>query len=126
MTAAGATSTVLDTATGRALRSVFVVFTVPGLVIASLLSRVPQLRDLLHLDPGELGVVLLMTAIGSLLALPASGTVVHRFGPRRTVAIMSVVSLTGLGVVAIGSEISSAVVGAGLFLFGFGAGQWSP
>ncbi|HWM19372.1 MAG TPA: MFS transporter [Ilumatobacteraceae bacterium] len=107
-----------------ALRSVFVVFTLPGVAIASLLSRVPQIRDALELDPGELGVVLLMTAVGSLLSLPASGVVVHRLGARRTVAIMSVVSMMGLGLVAIGSEVSPAVVGAGLFVFGFGAGQW--
>jgi predicted MFS family arabinose efflux permease len=113
-----------DAIASRALRSVFLVFVLPGVSIASLLSRVPQIRDLLALDPGELGAVLLMTAIGSLLSLPASGFVVHRLGARRTVAIMSVVSMGGLGVVAVGSEVSAAVVGAGLFLFGFGAGQW--
>jgi predicted MFS family arabinose efflux permease len=96
----------------------------PGVAIASLLSRIPQIRDALELDPGELGVVLLMTAIGSLLSLPASGVVVHRLGARRTVAIMSVVSMMGLALVAIGSEVSPVVVGAGLFVFGFGAGQW--
>ena len=94
------------------------------MAIASLLSRIPQIRDMLELDPGELGVVLLMTAIGSLLSLPASGVVVHRLGARRTVAIMSVVSMAGLALVAIGSEVSPVVVGAGLFVFGFGAGQW--
>lgn len=108
----------------RALRSVVIVFTLPGILIASLLARIPQIRDLLSLTPGELGTVLLMTAIGSLLALPAAGTVVHRIGARRTVAIMSVVSIGGLALAAIGSEVNPIVVGAGLFLFGFGAGQW--
>jgi predicted MFS family arabinose efflux permease len=49
---------------------------------------------------------------------------VHRIGARRTVAIMSVVSIGGLVVAAVGSEVSPILVGAGLFVFGFGAGQW--
>jgi fucose permease len=110
--------------TQRALRSVFIVFALPGVTIASLLSRIPQIRDQLDLDPGQLGAVLLMTAIGSLVSLPASGLVVSRLGPQRTVAIMSVVCLSGLSLSAIGSELNPVVVGAGLFLFGFGAGQW--
>lgn len=108
----------------RALRSVYIVFALPGVTIASLLSRIPQIRDLLGLSPRALGLVLLMTAIGSLLALPAAGLVVHRFGARQTVAIMSVVSLSGLAIAGIGSETGAAVVAIGLFLFGFGAGQW--
>jgi fucose permease len=108
----------------RALRSVYIVFALPGVTIASLLSRIPQIRDLLELDPGQLGLVLLMTAIGSLLSLPASGMVIHRLGSQRTVAIMSVVCMSGLAVAGIGSELRAFVVGIGLFLFGFGAGQW--
>jgi fucose permease len=108
----------------RARRSVYTVFILAGVAIASLLSRVPQIRDLLDLKPGALGALLLMTAIGSLLSLPASGLVVHRLGAARTVSIMSVVSMTGLAIVAIGTEVDVVMVGAGLFVFGFGAGQW--
>ena len=99
-------------------------FILAGVAIASLLSRVPQIRDLLHLKPGALGALLLMTAVGSLLSLPASGLVVHRLGAARTVSIMSVVSMTGLAIVAVGTEVGAVMVGAGLFVFGFGAGQW--
>ena len=108
----------------RATRSVYTVFILAGVSIASLLSRVPQIRDLLHLKPGALGALLLMTAIGSLLSLPSSGLVVHRLGAARTVSIMSVVSMAGLAIVAIGTEVGAVLVGAGLFVFGFGAGQW--
>jgi predicted MFS family arabinose efflux permease len=108
----------------RATRSVYLVFVLSGVVVATLLSRVPQIRDVLHLRPGPLGVLLLMTAVGSLTSLPLSGTVVHRVGAARTVAVMSVVSATGLAVVAAGTRVGAVMVGAGLFLFGFGAGQW--
>ena len=108
----------------RAARSVYMVFTISGLVLSTMLSRVPQMRDKLHLRPGPLGLLLLMTAVGSLVALPLAGAVVHRIGTTRTVSIMAIVAAVGLGVAGIGTDIGPAVVGAGLFLFGFGAGQW--
>ena len=100
------------------------VFVVAGLAIASLLSRVPQIRDLLDLQPGELGVLLLMIAVGSLLSLPMSGVVVHRLGASNTVLTMSIVATSGLAIAAIGTEMGAVTVGVGFFLFGFGAGQW--
>src|SRR5690349_149507 len=65
-----------------------------------------------------------MTAVGSLVSLPLSGTVVHRVGAARTVSVMAVVNPVGLAIVAIGTEVGPVMVGAGLFVFGFGAGQW--
>ena len=108
----------------RATRCVYLVFALAGVAIASVLSRVPQIRDLLHLKPRPLGLLLLMTAIGSLLSLPSSGLLVHRFGTTRTVTAMSLVSMSGVVVVAIGSKVDVMMVGAGLFLFGFGASAW--
>jgi predicted MFS family arabinose efflux permease len=108
----------------RATRSVYVVFILAGVIIASFLSRVPQIRDLLELKPGPLGRLLLMTAIGSLISLPLSGLIVHRLGAARTVTLMSFVGMSGLGIAAVGTEVSAVVVGAGLLFFGFGAGAW--
>jgi predicted MFS family arabinose efflux permease len=106
------------------MRSTATVFVLAGVPIASLLSRVPQIRDALHLNPRSLGLLLLMTAVGSLVSLPLSGSVVHRIGAGRTVSVMAVVTPVGLGVVAVGTEFGPVMVGAGLFIFGFGAGQW--
>ena len=89
-----------------------------------MLSRVPQIRDGLGLRPGPLGLLLLMTAVGSLLSLPLSGSIVHRFGVSRTVSVMSALCCTGLGMAAIGTTITAPAVGAGLFVFGFGGGAW--
>jgi predicted MFS family arabinose efflux permease len=113
-----------EVTTRRAARGTAIVFAFSGVAIASLLSRVPQIRDALHLSPRALGLLLLMTAVGSLVSLPLAGTVVHRIGAARTVSVMAVVSPAGLAVVAIGIEVGPAMVGAGLFVFGFGAGQW--
>ncbi len=108
----------------RAQRSVFGTFALCGLAISSLLSRIPQLRDTLHLRPGPLGLLLLMTAVGSLVSLPLAGLVVQRFGTARTVAVSTGVNAAGLAVAGVGTRVGPVLVGAGLFLFGFGAGQW--
>ena len=108
----------------RATRSVSAVFIGAGLAIATFLSRVPQIRDLLKLTPGPLGKVLLMLAIGSLVSLPLAGLVVRNLGTKRTVAIMSLVTVSGVSIAGVGSEVSTVMVGAGLLVAGFGMGQW--
>jgi predicted MFS family arabinose efflux permease len=112
------------TTTERAARSTGLVFVLSGVGVASLLSRVPQIRDALHLTPASLGLLLLTSAIGSLVSLPLAGIVVHRMGAARTVSVMVVVASVGLAVVAIGTEVGPFMVAVGLFLFGFGYGQW--
>ena len=110
--------------TQRAVRSVFLVFAAGGVMIASLLSRVPQIRDALHLSPAALGLLLLTTAVGALVSLPFAGSVVHRLGAASTVKIGVMVASVGLAIAAIGTEVGAAMVAVGLFLFGFGSGQW--
>ncbi|HEU5008350.1 MAG TPA: MFS transporter [Jatrophihabitantaceae bacterium] len=95
-----------------------------GFAFASWASRIPQVRDQLRLSPGRLGLLLLSIAAGSLLALPLAGPVVHRFGARRTVAVMAGLLGVGLAVTAVGYRIGVAPVAVGLFLLGFGNGGW--
>ncbi|MBV9822386.1 MAG: MFS transporter, partial [Actinobacteria bacterium] len=102
----------------------YVAFIGSGFAFASWASRIPQVRDHLHLSPAELGLVLLCIAAGSMLALPLSGPVVHRFGSPRTVAGMAVLLAVGLATVAVGYRIGLAPVIAGLFLLGFANGAW--
>ncbi|MDX6621256.1 MAG: hypothetical protein QOK36_3642 [Gaiellales bacterium] len=82
------------------------------------------MRDRLHLRPAELGLVLLAIASGSLLSLPLAGTIINRFGSRRTIDAMSLISAVALGVVGVGYTIGVVLVVVGLFLFGFAAGAW--
>ena len=60
------------------VRGTSIAFVGSGFAFASWASRIPQVRDHLHLSPAQLGLVLLSIAAGSLLALPLSGPVVHR------------------------------------------------
>ena len=107
-----------------AQRATYAAFIGSGVVFASWASRIPQVRDHLHLSPAQLGLVLLSIAAGSIVATPLAGVIVHRFTSGRTVAGMSALTCAMLGVVAVGFLIGVVPVVAGLSIFGFGYGAW--
>ena len=102
----------------RAVIASYVTFGGAGFAIASWASRIPQVRDRLHLDSSELGLVLLAVAVGSLLSLPLSGPTIARFGSRRTVTVTAALLGVALLTVAFGYRIGVAPVVVGLFLLG--------
>ena len=117
-------ATLASDRTSAAIRATYAAFVASGFAFATWASRIPQVRDRLHLTPADLGLVLLSIAVGSLVALPLSGIIVHRFDSRRTVAAMAALLAVGLVVVAIGYLGGVAPVLVGLFLFGFANGAW--
>jgi MFS family permease len=108
----------------QARDAVYVVFTAAGFAFASWAARIPQVRSQLRVTPGVLGLILLSIAIGSTIAMPLSGLVITRIGERRTVLVMSLIAALGLATVAVGYQHGIPLVVAGLFLFGFGSGNW--
>ncbi|MGB7980962.1 MAG: MFS transporter [Candidatus Nanopelagicales bacterium] len=108
----------------RAMRGVYLVFIGSGFGFASWASRIPQVRAELGLTPGELGIVLLAIAVGSLLALPTAGLVVHRLGAARTIVVMSILTALGIAVAGVGVLVGVAPVAIGLGVMGFGNGAW--
>ncbi|GAA3820960.1 MFS transporter [Sphaerisporangium flaviroseum] len=66
----------------RARVAVAVTFAVHGAVTGSFATRIPWLQERLHAGPGELGLALLAPAVGSLVAMPMAGRLVHRLGGR--------------------------------------------
>ena len=108
----------------RSTRAVYLVFIGAGLGFASWASRIPQVRDDLGLTPGSLGLVLLAIAVGSLIALPSAGVIVHRIGAARAVTAMSLVFAAGLATAALGVLVGAVPVVIGLTLLGFGSGAW--
>jgi predicted MFS family arabinose efflux permease len=107
-----------------ARRATYAAFGGSGFAFASWAARIPQVRDRLHLDPSELGLVLLAIAAGSVLALPASGPVIARIGSRRTVSAMSLLLGVALAGVSVGQLVGLVPVVVGLFLLGFANGAW--
>src|SRR3954447_4684951 len=107
-----------------AARATYAAFIGCGFAFASWASRIPQVRDGLHLAPAELGLVLLTLAAGSITALVVAGVVVSRFGSRRTVAAMAVLMAIALTGIALGYLAGVLPLAAGLFVFGFSNGAW--
>ncbi len=118
------TTQTTDPAVSRGVRAVYVAFIGSGLAMGTWASRIPQVRDHLGVTPGELGLILLCAAIGSMVALPISGLVVAHFGEARTVSVMTFVLCAGLCLAGIGYLAGPVPVCIGLFLFGLGNGAW--
>ncbi len=67
----------------RAARlAVMAVFFVNGMVLGNWFPRIPAVQRDLDLGEAELGLALLGTAIGALLAMPVTGWLIARFGSR--------------------------------------------
>ena len=62
--------------------AVAVFFFINGAVLASWVPHIPAIKSRHMLTDGALGLVLLSMAVGSVLALPAAGWLVGRFGSR--------------------------------------------
>ena len=111
--------------TERARVAVAVAFVVNGFAFASWISRVPAARDALGLSSAGLGLLLLCLAVGSVVALPLTGPVVHRTGPARGVLGGATLVLAGLLLLALGVSAGQVfAAGAGLTLVGMGVGGW--
>ena len=77
-----------------------VAFFIYGLCFASWASRIPDIRNLLQLSDGQLGIVLFALPIGTLISLPVSGWMINRLGSKRIVlaaALLYVLLLAGIG-----------------------------
>lgn len=113
------------TAVLRARRAVAASFAISGVAFASFLSRTPGVRDALGLSSAQLGLLLLCLSGGSMVGLPLSGPIVHRFGPAHTVLTGSLTVTTGLVTLAAGLQVGIAGPAAvGFVLIGLGVGVW--
>ncbi|NYD67655.1 MFS transporter [Agromyces atrinae] len=103
--------------------SLFALFALPGLTIASWVTRTPAIRDLLGASTAEMGVVLLGLSAGSMLGILLSGPAVTRLGAKPVMITGSlgvILSMPMIGLGAASGSIPTVVIG--LFLFGLGMG----
>jgi MFS family permease len=106
--------------------AVLATFFLNGFAFATWASRIPSARHLLDLGPGRLGLLLLSASVGAVVALPATGAAVQRFGARRVVVVAAAIEACGLLLVGLAAGLlgSVALTAVGLLLLGFGNGAW--
>ena len=107
-----------------ARNAVGLTFVLNGLVFASWVSRIPEVRESFDLSNGALGLLLLLIAIGSVVALPMTGALIGRWGTVRVIRSGVAVAVLGLGAASLALGSSLPVTGAGLLLYGVGIGVW--
>lgn len=113
----------MDPVLTRRRLALFTLFFVPGIGIASWVTRTPAIRDLLEASTAEMGLVLFGLSAGSMIGILAPGPLVSRFGARPLIitgTALIVISLPAIGFGGVWG--GSFVVAAGLFLFGLGMG----
>src|SRR3712207_2716858 len=112
------TGTARHTGLTAAAAATFVVFGINGLVFASWAARIPAVTETLDITSGQMGTLLLCTAIGSLLALPTAGLVVGRIGTANTVRFGGVLAaMAGVGIAL--SLSAESIPGTAVSLFFF-------
>ena len=85
----------------RALLSVAVQFFVNGLVVASFVPRLPEIRDRIDVSTGTLGVLLAVGSAAGLLGSLTVGRFIERFGTRRVLIGGALVLVSALAVVGL-------------------------
>lgn len=109
-----------DGAARAARFAVAVIFLVHGILVASWVVHIPTVQARLGLSEGLLGLALLGIAGGSLVAMPATGLLVARFGSRPLTVWTSLAFCAALPLPLLASR--PLLLGAALAVFGACAG----
>src|SRR5687768_2730109 len=79
----------VQTSLVRARWAVSTIFFINGVVLASWVPHIPAVKAYHALNDGQLGIVLLFMAVGSLLALLVAGGLISQFGSRTMTTVAS-------------------------------------
>lgn len=85
--------------------SVAAVFFVNGAVFANWVARIPEIQQKLGLSNGTLGVALLGTAVGAVIAMPTAGWLITYFGSRPVTKIAALIYCTVLPLLALAPNL---------------------
>ncbi|KAA6439239.1 MFS transporter [Dyadobacter flavalbus] len=91
-------------------------FFVQGLSFAAWASRIPDIKNMLHLTEGGLGTVLLALPIGLMASLPISGWMVTHYGSKKMVLIGAILYAMTLAFIGFVTRTEQLVIA--LFAFG--------
>lgn len=109
--------------TNRAILVLYVLFLLPGLAMATWVTRTPALRDGLSASTEQMGIILFGFSAGAMVGILSAGVLVSRLGANRVILLGLILLSAGLMVLAIGyTGASIETTFAGLFLIGAGIG----
>jgi len=97
-----------------------IIFFVLGFALAGWAPLIPMVRSRLFLDEAQLGSLLLIMGIGSVLTMPFSGGLASRFGCRKVLTISATLMILAVPLMVISPN--RAVLACGLFCAGVGMG----
>lgn len=95
-------------------------FILLGVIYASWAARIPAIRDLLHLSPSQLGVVLLSAGVGAVVSFPLAAWLAGHFGARRAAWFAGLGLISALPCVALAPNMQWLMAAA--FALGLGSG----
>lgn len=104
----------------RARLAILCLFLIHGLIVSTWASRLPVIQHQLGVSSGQLGLLLLSGAIGSILAMPLSGKIMGRFGSKLVGVLSSFAFCLVLPFLALSS--SPVWLAVTLFFYGLTAG----
>ncbi|MDQ0474534.1 MFS transporter [Labrys wisconsinensis] len=103
--------------------ALFAFFFLPGVSMASWVTRTPAIRDSVGASIAEMGLVLLGVSFGSMGGILSSGPLVARFGSRPVTHVGLWLVVAAMAMIAAGVVLGTmGVVAFGLGLFGLGMG----
>src|SRR4051812_6060748 len=95
-------------------------FLLLGTVLGSWVARIPAVQNGLRLDDGQLGIALLSTSVGAILAMPATGLLVHKWGNPRVIQLAATALCASLPLLPLAPSMPLLMLA--LFVYGIGFG----
>lgn len=103
--------------------ALYLLFLIPGLTMATWVTRTPALRDGLSASTEQMGMILFGFSAGAMSGILSAGKLVTRLGIHRLALVGLLALPLSLCVLAAGNTwLSMAWAFAGLFIFGLGMG----
>ncbi len=89
-------------------------------MLGSWVARIPAVQNALRLDDAQLGVALLSTSVGAIIAMPTTGWLVREWGNPRVLCVAATVLCASLPLLPLAPSMPLLMLA--LFIFGIGFG----
>jgi MFS family permease len=95
-------------------------FLLLGTVLGSWVARIPAVQNNLRLDDAQLGISLLSTSVGAILAMPATGWLIREWGNPHVMRVAATLLCVSMPLLPLAPTMPLLMVS--LFIFGIGFG----